>query len=272
MRTLIIFTILLFYQSVKAQVETMKFKLDNDGIFVEDFDSLNSDENRYNLNNSIYTVNKKIYFDYYYLDTNNIKYLMTKDTSVDWALDKFDHKNPNSINKIIMTVCNGLSPFYPSIKDYNQTVILYDYMMIGGGSWTIEATGLIENSKNIWIHPPRTGLFEILELNPYPYLKSANEIGNKWEWKLSIGSKWSDKRWLEWTGNVLNKYDYEITQKLNLETKIGNLVCYEIVGIAQSELGKTKLISYFNQEYGFIKLDYTNIDKSKIIIEIDKFE
>jgi len=272
MKLSFIIIISLIIQHAKSQNENLRFKLDNDGIIVEDFDSININENRYNLDNTIYTVKKKFFFDYYYLDTNNIKYLMTSDTIHDWTLDMLELKNPNSVNQIIMTVSYGLSPFFPEIKDYNQTIIKYDFSMFSGEFWSNEMTGLIENNKNIWMHPPRTDLFKILEINPFPYIKAPYIIGNKWDWNLKIGSFCSDKRWLEWTGIVVNHYEYEITRKLNLETKIGNLVCYEVKGIAESKLGRTELISYFNVDNGFVKLAYTNIDKSKIIIEIDKIE
>jgi hypothetical protein len=272
MRILLIISLISISQIAKSQDEILKFKSDDDGILVEVFDTLNKNENRYNLDNSIYTVNKKFYFDYYYLDTNNIKYLMTNDSTTDWRLKELDKKDLNSVNQVIMSISYGLSPFYPMIKDYNQTVIKYDFKMYNGNFWKNEMTGLIENKKNIWIHPPRTGLFKILELNPFPYLKSPYEIGNKWDWKLTIGSHWSDKRWLEWTGNVLIQYEYEIMQKLNLKTNIGEIDCFLIQGIAKSKLGTTRLISYFSEKYGFVKLEYTNIDRTKIIIEINKIE
>jgi hypothetical protein len=37
-------------------------------------------------------------------------------------------------------------------------------------------------------------------------------------------------------------------------------------------LGTTKLKSFFNENFGFVKLDYTNIDGTKTIIELEKVE
>jgi hypothetical protein len=82
----------------------------------------------------------------------------------------------------------------------------------------------------------------------------------------------ADKRWLKWTGQNENKYDYEITNKLYLETKIGKIECYEVTGIANSKIGTTKLVAYFNEKYGFVKLNYTNINGSKTVIDIEKIE
>jgi len=133
-------------------------------------------------------------------------------------------------------------------------------------------TGLIENEKNIWLHPPREFLFRILELNPFPYIKYPFQIGHTWNWDLEIGGQWGDKRWKEWTGNITNKYQYKITDKKTISTAIGALECYVIESEAKSELGTTKLTSYFNEQFGFVKLDYTNIDSSTIEIDIKGFK
>jgi hypothetical protein len=112
----------------------------------------------------------------------------------------------------------------------------------------------------------------ILELNPFPYIKSSSQIGDQWNWELTISDSWSDKRWTEWEGKILNKFNYKITDIVNLKTKLGNFECYVVKGTATNRLGTTELISYFNEQYGFMKLEYTNIDKSQIIIEINKVE
>ena len=137
---------------------------------------------------------------------------------------------------------------------------------------TMEMTGAIENEMNVWIHPPRSNFFKILELNPFPYIKSPYQIGTKWNWKLEIGDHWADKRWLEWKGGIENNYDYEIKEKKNISTKLGNLECYIIHSKAKSRIGETELISYFNPNFGFVKLEYKNIDGTKTILELEKVE
>jgi hypothetical protein len=241
--------------------ELDSFKLDDLKIIVEKFDSTNHDNNRYNLDNQIYTVGKKMYYNYYLLDRNGIKYLMTKDSTKDWILDKLENRNPKSVSQIMMTVNYGLSPFSQFIKDYNQTVIKYDFIKNDYSLWTNEMTGLIENKKNIWIHPPRTDLFKILELNPFPYIKQPFVIGNNWEWELEFGSHWSDKRWLMWEGKRINKIKYEITRNLTIQTEVGSIDCLEIIANAKSELGSTSLTAYFNTNLGFVKFDYVSFPK-----------
>jgi hypothetical protein len=53
---------------------------------------------------------------------------------------------------------------------------------------------------------------------------------------------------------------------------MGELECWVVEGIATSELGATGLISYFNENLGFVKMDFINIDKSKLILEMRSSE
>ena len=264
--------------SCSAQKNIEKFDTDDDGISVEKFDTINVNDNRYNQNNVIYKVGRKFTFNYYYSDTSGQKFLMTrsnlnKQIISDWTFEKMENRNPNSVNEIILTVRSGLSPFFEQFPDYSQTVIKYDFKQFNGESWTSsESTGAIENIKNLWMHPPRTDFFKILEINPFPYVKEPLEIGNKWTWKLKIGSFWSDKRWLEWKGPIDNNYNYKITDRVLLQTKLGEIECFVISSNAISKLGETKLTSYYNNQFGFVRLDYTNIDCSKTIIELEKVE
>ena len=264
--------------SCEAQNNIEKFETDDDGISVEKFDSTNVNDNRYNQNNSIYKVSRKFTFSYFYSDTLGENFLMTKgnlnkQNMYDWTFEKMENKNPNSVYQIILTVKSGLSPFIEQLPDYNQTVISYDFKQLNGDVWpNNEKTGVVENVKNLWMHPPRTDFFKILEMNPFPYVKEPLKIGNSWTWKLKIGSYWSDKRWLVWEGLIENIYNYKITDKVILQTKLGEIECLVISSNAISKLGETKLTSYFNNQFGFVKLDYTNIDCSKTIIELEKME
>lgn len=279
MKNIVLCISILFASSCQIQVKGQSaeeaFETDNDGIVVEKIDTTNKDENRYNLNNKIYKVGRKFSFNYHYEDKNGDKFLMTKgnvisDRTYDWKFENIKNQDSSSVNLIILKVKSGLSPFIQYYPDYNQTVILYDFQMINGEFWNNEMTGVIENSKNIWMHPPRMELFKILELNPFPYIKAPYEVGNKWNWQLNFGDHWADKRWLEWKGGNLNKYNYQIIDKTTITTKLGDLECYVIDSEATSNLGSTKLTSYFNETYGFVRLDYTNIDRSKIVIEINE--
>ena len=154
----------------------------------------------------------------------------------DWEFVSFDRQDNETVKHLILKPSSG-KPFGKEIPDYNQTAIGYEYIMNNGQFLTMEMTGAIENEMNVWIHPPRSNFFKILELNPFPYIKSPYQIGTKWNWKLEIGDHWADKRWLEWKGGIENNYDYEIKDKKNITTKLGNLECYIIHSKAKSRIG-----------------------------------
>lgn len=246
-------------------------------ITVEKFDSLNKDQNRYNQDNELYKVGKKFTFTYAYQDKTGRKMLMAKaDTAsqdgVAWKLVPAEQRNDKSVSHIILSVVPGLMPFIQIFPGYNQTVILYDFKLVDGGSWSNEMTGVIENRKNLWLHPPRTDLFAILELNPFPYIKQPLKVGAKWTWKLAFGEQWADKRWLLWKGKNENTIWYKVTGKSFVTSKLGTLPCYVVESEASSALGSTKLVAYYNEKVGFLKLDYTNIDQSSLTLELQSVE
>ena len=151
-----------------------------------------------------------------------------------------------------------------SIPDYSQTNLKYSLY----DETSYSMSGVIENEANVWMHPPRDYYFKILELNPFPYIKAPFEIGNKWKWSLKIGDSWADERWKMWQGSIENKYEYEIVDKRKLETELGELSCYIIKSNAKSRIGKTELTAFFHEKYGFVKLNYINIDGTKTNLEL----
>lgn len=256
-----------------------KFMVDDDGITVEKLNkSLPFDDN-YNKDNKIYTKGKRFVYSYYYQNTEGKKFLIGKGPEIqekdyiinDWKFIDFDNQNEETVKNITLEPVPG-NIFKTQIPEYNQTGISYEYLMNNTHPLTMETTGAIENEMNVWIHPPRGSFFEILEINPFPYIKAPYTVGNKWQWKLEIGDHWSDKRWMEWKGGIENNYQYEITGKKKIPTKLGELECFIVTAKATSRIGETELISYFNPIFGFVKLDYKNIDGTKTVLELEKVE
>ncbi|WP_271783276.1 hypothetical protein [Aquimarina algiphila] len=246
-----------------------------EGVFVEVFDSTNVKLTRYTDNNTIYTKNTTFIYSYEHITKNNNKYYFKEDPSIEgwkhsWKFVTADSIDENTILEVKIKINEGLEPIIQHDPDYNQTVAYYSYLTKDKSSAFNSASGIIENEKNVWMHPPRDKYFRILELNPFPFIQTPFEVGNKWNWSLKIGSQWGDKRWLTWEGGIENKYVYEITDKKKINTAFGTLECYTIDATATSRLGETKLTSLFNTEYGFITLLYTNIDGSKTTLQLEK--
>lgn len=250
------------FSSCHWKVPNEGFKIEN-GIVLEKLDSLNRDENRFNTDNTIYTVGRTFIYDYAYKKLGIAYKIKLEDE--DWKLVETKNKSQNDVlDKITIKVMPGLEPFSRFDPNYSQTVISYGFLPSGFFS----KTGVVENKHNIWLHPPREYLFRILELNPFPYIKKPLKKGSKWKWSLTVGESWGDTRWKKWKGKLFIDYEYEIVGKEIIETQLGRLNCHIVRSEATSRLGSTKLISYFNEFYGFVKLEYTNIDQSQITLNI----
>jgi hypothetical protein len=234
---------------------------DDDGIWVEKFDSTITDEDRYNHNNVIYKVGRSFRYTYQYIDANGVERKFI-DYGESWEFSTPD--DASAVQDVTISVLNGLEPMINNNPDYNQTVLRYEYT---NGNWS-SSSGAIENEKNVWIHPPRDNLFRVLEFNPFPYIQTPYEKGNSWKWDLTIGSGWGDERWKIFEGSIHNAYDYTIADVVNKPTPLGELTCYKIESTATSRIGSTYLEAYFNESFGFVTLDYTNIDGSKLLMEL----
>lgn len=251
-----------------ATVRTLS-TIDDLGIYLENTLPSDTNSNRYTTDNKAYKINRTHIFDYFILTGKDTFQITTPkvnkpedDYQRMWEFIPNRAEHEDKIETISITVL-------PGIENNNQTKLKYEYQYgTAGYSGFYSTSGIIENEMNTWMHPHRDKYFMILELNPFPYIQQPFEVGNKWTWSLSIGDHWKDSRWKIWTGSIENKYEYEIIGRVNLSTKIGKLDCWVINGIATSSIGSTGLMAYYNEELGFVKLDYTNIDKSKLIINI----
>jgi hypothetical protein len=257
--------------SGQKSIEDLKkdFLFNGLGIYLEKTFPDESHPDRYTLDNRIYTIKRKFIFDYLIIrqrDTLKVKTLNVRppdDFERAWEFIDVRASHADKIETISISV-------EPGISNESQTMLKYEYQHPSASEYNNfqSTSGLIENSLNIWMHPHRDKYFMILELNPFPYIEQPFQVGHKWQWELGIGSHWGDLRWKRWNGSVRNRYEYEIVGREKLKTKIGVQDCWIIKSTATSEIGSTSLLAYFNEKNGFVKLDYTNIDKSKLIIEI----
>lgn len=250
----------------KSEQKEKNYELiaDDDGILVEKFDSTVVDENRYNHNNTIYKVGHSFIYKFEHITPENeIKFFRVSADRNNWEFVDVGNTDSRTIKSVLIEVANG-NPMADHVPDYNQTVLVYK----NGEDKSYSMSGAIENEENVWIHPPRDKYFRILELNPFPYIKAPYEIGTKWTWYMGIGDHWADEHWKLWEGQIENEYEYEITDSLTLKTDLGSIECLVVESKATSRIGETGLMAYFNPKYGFVKLDYTNIDGSKTILEL----
>ncbi len=264
-------------QSQKEESHRDYTLVEEEGIFAERFDSTNIADTRYTDDNITFKSGTRFLYSYRHVSREG-EDLFFRHVPTDinhfssWRFVPADSVSGNTIQQVKITVQPGLQPMVNNSPDYNQTVIKYEYPVTEGQTTFSSHSGVIENEKNIWMHPPRDQYFRILELNPFPFIKAPFEVGNQWEWELSIGSFWGDERWKTWEGSITNQYQYEITDKKTLDTAFGALEVYEITATASSRIGETGLTAIFNPQYGFLNLEYQNIDGSSTLLELIEHE
>ena len=242
---------------------------------------------RYTEDNKIYQADREFTFEFHYFDPQGKERYMryervpiqrhelteAGDTITntyylpDFSFsDEFDAKD-SCVNRYLLKVACSSRVFR---KDYDQTVEEFYFPLNDQRSkLPISTSGIVENERNLWMHPNRDCLFQILELNPFPYIQYPIKKGNTWKWSLSIGSQWGDERWKTWTGGIVNKYKYKITDTdCEVVTPMGTLSCVKVEAVAKSRIGKTYLTAYYNDTYGFVKMDNTNIDGSRLLVDL----
>ena len=121
---------------------------------------------------------------------------------------------------------------------------------------------------SIWLHPLKKDFFEILALNPYPFIQLPIEVGNRFHFNLPVHDNWSNPDWKKWYGTLKNNCRYEVVKQRSIRLPFGALAPYAVMSNCENELGDTGLVAYFDDELGFVKLDYRNIDDSWLSLEL----
>jgi len=186
----------------------------------------------------------------------------------DWRLVPAAKRSNGSwqkVDELVMEVVDGFGPYD---QDFNQTVIKYSYRISGKKDANEFFTGLVENDVNVWLHPLRNDLFEILALNPYPFVQRPLQVGKRFDFELPVHDNWSNPEWQKWYGTLENNCKYEIVKKRKVELAFGERTPFAVMSECENEIGSTGLVAYFDEEMGFVKLDYRNIDNSWLSLEL----
>lgn len=234
--------------------------------FSQQYDTVVIEEANIDSNNKIYKPGNVFIYDYEIilnseklkLKRNGSKINHEEKTSVpDFELvpTQSDSIGVNKIHLIIKPVADS------DRTNQNQTQISYLQAPVYA---SLSSTGAVENTDNVWIHPIRKGFFSSLETAPFPFIKTPFKIGMKWTDQMLIGEGWGNDMWGTWEGQLLLTYNYEIVAKKTLKTPIGKIDCFVVESSAASDIGTTKLTSYFSEEYGFVKLEYELLQGLKV--------
>lgn len=244
------------------------------GIWVEHFNSTLIKENRYTENNQLFKEGRRFTYRYYYLDTAGKKYLQKLDAKLNpdrekaWKLVPLSEKDSLTNDRLQLIVESDLQGVDAKTSGVNLTPFRWEYFAPAGQLHFLERSSLVENWKNTWMQPPHARMFRILALNPFPFIQAPFQVGNSWVWQQEVAPHWSDRRWAEWKDLLTSHYRYAISGEEALATAMGPLNCLVVKAEGRSTLGSTYLIMHYHPQFGFVKLFYTNIDGSSLVMEL----
>jgi len=294
MKTVILIVLVfVFYGDLFAQELIL-----DDGIYIEKPDHTNKEKHRYSRDNISYKLNRRFIFDYYYIDGAGVKrkfLLSNNETSVNNPLNLAGglQRTDSTIDKIKLVITDSVETFPNYDSTYTQTVVSYEYIVKNSKAGDTlcacyqkkyaparsflcsgVSTGAIDNYKNLWIHPPRQFTFRILQFNPFPFYYRDEKVKH-WSWHVEISGIYLDPRWVNTKENVKMKFDYERQRDEVISGPFGKIKCKvtRATGTAAGNgFAKTYLKSYYHPKLGFVRLEYTNINGSKMVIQLIKVE
>ncbi len=217
--------------------------------------------NPYNYDNEIFQPGRFFSYKYSFIKDQEEEFLIRvlDDENEIWDLVKPSEADENTIYRINMEIREGRSPFDKYNSDYNQTVFKYSYVNLDGVEIYNEITGLVENDENIWVHPPRSFLFGILEFNAFPYIK-FNKGVISWSSNIKVPQSWSNENWFTWEGILNNSTCFVKEELSSLQSSIETQTTNKF-GVSSSKM-------IFNAKKGFTSLKYVNFDNSELHLKL----
>lgn len=154
----------------------------------------------------------------------------------------------------------------------NQSLIKVKWLNSDNSLLIDSNEGIIENHKNIWMHPLRGYHMWPTFTAPWPYVEYPVLVGKKYKWWKKLDGGWGSDKYIQWDKIIHFDYEYEVIGTQVVIIKGKNIDTYKIKAIGKSELGETTVDFYFNPTLGFVKSDYKLMDDSRIIMNMIDFE
>lgn len=157
---------------------------------------------------------------------------------------------------------NGEWRFHYKKKDSLALGTIYPW-----NDWEDSTLCLItENERKIEIYPPRRNQFVFTEIIDFPSISPANlQIGYQWNSQIQIPEDYELEEW----SNTKFYHQSEITGKKTFHFQNDEIVCWVIRGNSSNKNFGTSHFEYlFNEEYGFVRLEWINYDNQKAVFEL----
>ncbi len=237
-------------------------------LFVEN-SRINGIENPYNYDNKIFIPQKEYIYRYVIIkNADSLKYKIVND-SVFELIQPYD-TSQTVVDYLSIKTLKNKGPIFTDHENYNQTEIILSQLDHHQKALTRELTGVIENDKNIWLHPFRSNIFQMLQFAPFPFVKFSTD--KPYKWNLKIGKHWDELKDINWKGNLNLKCNYRNIGFESVNIPIGHFRALKTISTGKSKLGKNYLITYYNDSLGFIKFEYDLINGEKIILTLEEIK
>ncbi len=197
---------------------------------------------------------------------NNLKNFMQGKNSIDYIVTEKKLSYPYClVDNLVLTVfrTNG----YMGSFGNQQTIIKYDYCSGEKRIFLAEKTGVVEDSTQVFLHPPRLYYFKLNFFNPYPVIKRPIQIGADWQYNFYVP---------EQIGSASNGIsDFNVNLKYRIESidsikiSMGKFSCYKINSTGRNSQVETSSQFYFNDEFGFVKIVNNTIDSMTTILQLE---
>lgn len=183
-------------------------------------------------------------------------------TTVDHTRFRYELPDfPDSSNNDIFLIIKILPGCF-----FDQTKVKYEYVM-NDSVFHWEVTGLVEDKKSIWIHPPRS-LVPDFEFSPYFEIKY-----NKLQWKSGFlvfnnnDDKIADDK------RIRIKHSHIKSGKDSVFPYNNNLVLCNKINIASQFKDKTYHSEMlFNDSLGFVRIDIKLINGESYSLELVEYD
>jgi hypothetical protein len=128
------------------------------------------------------------------------------------------------------------------------------------GWFLCDTTGIIENDKRIWLHPPRHNQYFLTEIAPFPDFRKKSKAGDQYSSITFIGSGFGP-----WDGKKV-KSSYSITTI----DKVREDSLWTIKAISEIE-GKTNNCEFiFSKKSGFTSMSYLFFNGDSMTMKLEE--
>lgn len=223
------------------------------GKTIVDTEGIRGIKSKHNDDNIIFKTNAKFMY--------SVCRIKNNDTLACYMVDYKD--DTTVINNVVLTVIPG--------NFFGQTKMKWEYFYNSDSLIDKTITGIVEDSNQVWIHPPRSNYpFIYTEASPFPEVMLPLEKNKKWSGELIIPIGNFKEIGLDRSKVSCN---YTILGKENIKTTYKNFEnCWKIESLAVSKIGKAMHVYYFDSHYGFVYSVYSFPNGETLIIELEDYK